>query len=50
VTQPTTLGGYQLNAGDYVTPCVYIAHRRADVFEEPLRFPPERFLERSYSP
>ena len=39
------IGGRSLPAGVIVTPCIYLMHRRADVYPEPLRFRPERFLE-----
>jgi cytochrome P450 len=32
-----------------LAPCEYLVHRRADLFEQPLAFRPERFLERSYA-
>jgi cytochrome P450 len=43
---PMELGGYTIPAGTTVAPCVHLVHRRADVYPEPLRFLPERFLER----
>lgn len=42
--------GYQLDAGMTLAPCEYLVHRRADIFEQPLAFRPERFLGRSYAP
>jgi cytochrome P450 len=45
--EPMRLGGYALPAGTTVAPCVHLVHRRPDVYPEPLRFRPERFLERS---
>jgi cytochrome P450 len=44
LTQDVTLGGYELPAGTMVAPCIYLTHRRADVYPEPDRFKPERFL------
>ena len=38
------LGDWTLPAGVHVTPCIYLAHRRADVWENPTAFRPERFL------
>jgi cytochrome P450 len=38
------LQGWTLPEGVHVTPCIYLAHRRADVWEEPTAFKPERFL------
>jgi len=43
--RPATLGGYDLPAGTLVAPCVYLIHHRADVYDEPGEFVPERFLE-----
>jgi cytochrome P450 len=34
-----------LPAGVTVAPCIYLVHRRPDVYPEPLAFRPERFLE-----
>jgi cytochrome P450 family 135 len=44
--QPMELGGYSIPAGTTVAPCVHLVHRRPDIYPEPLRFRPERFLER----
>jgi cytochrome P450 family 135 len=44
--QPMEFGGYELPAGVKVAPCIYLVHRRPDVYPEPDRFLPERFLER----
>lgn len=43
--EPMELGGYTIPAGNTVAPCVHLVHRRADIYPEPLRFRPERFLE-----
>jgi len=43
--RPATLGGYELPGGTLVAPCVYLIHHRADVYDEPGSFVPERFLE-----
>jgi cytochrome P450 len=43
--EPMELGGHTIPAGTTVAPCVHLLHRRADVYPEPLRFRPERFLE-----
>ena len=45
VTEPTEIGGRLLPAGVAVAPCIYLMHRRDDVYAEPDRFRPERFLE-----
>jgi cytochrome P450 len=43
---PMELGGYTIPAGTTVAPCVHLVHRRKEIYPEPLRFLPERFLER----
>ncbi|HEY7455895.1 MAG TPA: cytochrome P450 [Solirubrobacterales bacterium] len=37
-------GGLSLPAGTDVTPAIWLAHTRADVYPEPFAFRPERFL------
>ncbi len=44
LTEPLELGGYELPAGTWVAPCAYLVHRRPDLYPDPLRFDPERFL------
>jgi cytochrome P450 len=45
LTEPMEIGGRELPAGVNVAPCIYLVHRRADVYPEPLAFRPERFIE-----
>ena len=42
---PMEIGGHELPAGVSVAPCIFLVHRRADVYPEPHAFRPERFLE-----
>jgi cytochrome P450 len=46
LVEPMEIGGRLLPAGVSVAPCIYLVHRRPDVYPEPARFRPERFLER----
>lgn len=48
--RPFRLRQWDIPAGTFLTPCIYLAHRRPQVFEEPASFRPERFLDRRYSP
>jgi cytochrome P450 len=45
--EPMEIGGRPLPAGVTVAPCIYLVHRRPDVYPEPLAFRPERFLDAS---
>ncbi|HEX8065500.1 MAG TPA: cytochrome P450 [Thermoleophilaceae bacterium] len=45
LTEPTELGGRTLPAGTFVAPCIYLVHRRPDLYPDPEEFRPERFLE-----
>jgi cytochrome P450 len=42
---PATVGGYDLPAGQFVLPAIAALHYREDLFPEPERFRPERFLD-----
>jgi cytochrome P450 len=44
LTEPMRLDGYTIPADTIVAPCVYLMHRRADLYPQPRSFQPERFL------
>ncbi len=46
LTEPVEIGGYELPAGVSVAPSVYLVHRNPEIYPEPERFLPERFLEK----
>lgn len=41
---PFELGGWELPPGVHVAPCIYLTHRRPELYPEPTAFRPERFL------
>jgi cytochrome P450 len=45
LTEPVEIGDYLLPKGTRVAPCIYLVHRREDVYPQPHAFRPERFLE-----
>ncbi len=47
---PMEIAGYQFEPGTILLPSIYLTHQREDIYPEPKRFKPERFLERQYSP
>jgi unspecific monooxygenase len=50
VKSPLQILDYKLEPGTILFPCVYLTHRREDLYPEPEQFKPERFLERQFSP
>jgi cytochrome P450 family 135 len=42
--EPMSIGDYEIPPDAIVAPCVYLLHRRADVYPRPRAFEPERFL------
>jgi cytochrome P450 len=48
--RPMTIQGRALPAGVVAAPCMYLTHRRDDIWDEPARFSPERFLTRRPTP
>lgn len=47
---PMQLMGYEIPKGIMLSPCIYLTHHRSDIYPEPKKFKPERFLERQFSP
>ena len=45
VREPWEAAGHTVPPGVYVGACLYLAHRRADVWPDPTAFRPERFLD-----
>jgi hypothetical protein len=50
VEAPLSLAGHALQQGDVLIGCIQAVHERADLYPEPHRFRPERFLDRSFGP
>lgn len=50
VRKPVTIGGVDLDAGTYVMPAIWATHHRPELYPEPDRFQPERFLGRRFGP
>ncbi|MEM1171369.1 MAG: cytochrome P450 [Cyanobacteria bacterium P01_H01_bin.35] len=46
---PITIMGQEYPVGTALAPCIYLTHHREDLYPEPKKFKPERFLERQYS-
>ncbi len=45
-----TIAGRELPQGVVVAPCIYLVHRRADLWPEPHRFQPSRFVDARPNP
>ena len=41
---PFSVAGWDLPAGVHVAPCIYLTHRRPELYADPTAFRPERFL------
>jgi len=48
--EPLELGGYALRPPTAVSPSILGVHRRPELYPEPERFRPERFIERTFGP
>jgi unspecific monooxygenase len=49
VKSPLQIMGYQFEPKTWLAPCVYLTHQHPDVYPQPKKFRPERFLERQFS-
>ena len=47
---PIEIMGHKFEAESMLAPAIYLTHHRQDLYPEPKKFKPERFLERQYSP
>lgn len=47
--EPFEIMGYKFEAETIFSPCIYLTHHREDIYPEPKKFKPERFLEKQYS-
>ncbi len=47
---PFEILGYKFEAGTSLLPSIYLTHHREDIYPEPKKFQPERFLEKQFSP
>jgi cytochrome P450 len=50
VKAPVQIGGWEFDPGAVLTGNIYLTHHREDIYPEPKRFKPERFLEKQFSP
>ncbi len=45
VGEPFELGRHTIPVGTLIAPCIYLVHRRPELYPDPYAFRPERFLE-----
>jgi cytochrome P450 family 135 len=43
--EPFEVSGWTIPPGVHVTPCIYLTHRRPDLWPDPTAFRPQRFLD-----
>jgi cytochrome P450 family 135 len=48
-TRPVVIGGREYPSGVVLCPCNHLVHLHPDIYPEPRKFRPERFLERKYA-
>lgn len=47
--KPLSIAGYDLQPGDAVAAGAFVTHRLPEIYPEPEKFVPQRFIDRSYS-
>jgi cytochrome P450 family 110 len=50
VKTPISVCGHQLEPGTVIMGSIYLTHQREDIYPQPEKFNPERFLEKQFSP
>jgi unspecific monooxygenase len=50
VVRPVVVGGREYPPGVILCPCNHLVHHHPDLYPQPRKFRPERFLERKYAP
>jgi cytochrome P450 len=50
IVKPVNLQGHDLEPGITVAPCAFLTHRRPDLYPEPERFIPDRFVGKKTDP
>ena len=50
LTQPMTIGGHALPAGVIAAAAIYLVHRRPELWPDPTRFDPSRFVGKKIDP
>lgn len=48
--EPVEMLGHRIEPNTILSGCIYLLHHREDLYPEPEKFKPERFLERQFSP
>jgi cytochrome P450 len=48
--KPIVLDGYEIPAGVMVVPCMHLTHRRPELYPDPDRFVPDRFIGKKVDP
>ena len=46
---PISIMGHLIPAGTTLAPCIYLTHRRPDLYPNPQEFQPQRFIEHQFS-
>ncbi len=50
LAKPATIGGIAMPRGSVALACIYLVHRRPDLWPDPLRFDPNRFVGKKVDP